>query len=115
MKTRLAKILMLISVLATAALADDAAIKKQFVGYWNSPGSDGVWHLTEDGRMHLNPEPSTPWTWTVQDGVFKFSKGPTGSTQSFTIVSLTKSKFVLKDHAHGTHTATWIRIGTAPN
>ena len=47
--------------------------------------------------MHLTPEPSTPWTWAVHDGVFHFSKGPTGSTESFTIVSVTKSKFVLKD------------------
>jgi len=115
MKTRLARTLTLIlalaAVTATATLADDAAIKKRFVGFWKSPEGD-VWHLTEDGIMLSSHDPAIQWTWTVADGVFQCSsKGPTGSTEiSFKIVSVTKSKFLLKDQAHGKHTGTWTRV-----
>ena len=59
MKTRLAKTLIIIMALvdltAVNALADDAAIKKQLVGYWNAGGS--VYHLQEDGTMDVGSRP----------------------------------------------------------
>ena len=111
MKTRLARTLTLILALATVTLADDATIKKRFVGFWKSPEGD-VWHLTEDGIMLSSHDPAIQWIWTVADGVFRCSsKGPRGSTDlSFKIVSVTKSKFVLKDQAHGKQTRTWTRV-----
>ena len=48
-------ILALATVAVTAALADDASMKKQFVGYWNNPrqqclASHGGWYNAPDTR-----------------------------------------------------------------
>jgi hypothetical protein len=54
--------------------------------------------------------------WDVRDGVFltwygdKTYGGPTSTgNNSFKIISLSKTKFVLQDMYHGRHTGTWTR------
>jgi hypothetical protein len=104
MKTKFAAILLAFTALLTAtyARADDAAIKKQLIGRWETPG--GIVDLKADGSMLQSGFPG-PQKWDVRHGVFYDHR------DSFTILSLTKTTFKIQDQAHGRHTGTWNRIG----
>ena len=107
MKTKLRVILIaLITALlaTTSARADDAAIKKQLVGRWKTPGGTVV--LRADGTMIQSGFPG-PQKWDVWDGVFYDHR------DSFTILSLTKTTFEIQGQARGRHTGTWTRIAAA--
>jgi hypothetical protein len=96
----LAAVLMTLFVAVTAR-ADDASIKNQLIGRWKTPG--GVVVLKADGTMLQSGFPG-PQKWDVRDGVFSDHR------DSFTILSLTKTTFEIKDQAHGQHTGIWTRI-----
>ena len=77
----LAFLLALVS--APVARADDAAIKKQLIGRWETPG--GVTELKADGSMLQLGFPG-PQKWDVRNGVFYDHR------DSFKILSLTKTR-----------------------
>jgi hypothetical protein len=105
MKARfLMTILALAVLVVTGAHADDAAVKKRLLGYWEAPGWQAL--LKEDGIIYdFHNHPID--TWDVRHGVFYTKR------DSFTIIALTNSKLVIKDQAHTRNTGTWKRITAA--
>src|SRR4029450_7503689 len=102
MKMRLANTLIAFlaaALIATSASADDAAIKKQLLGYWKGPDNQTI-VLKEDGAM-ISYDYPVPRKWDVRDGVFhaRFHE----DRDSYKIISLTKTKFIIQDMYHGRH------------
>jgi hypothetical protein len=90
-KMTFTKIKMTLAVLflATAmAGADDAGIKKQLLGYWQSPRHGYL--LKSNGIMYMLPRPgaTTTNTWNVRGGYF-YQDG-----EAFKIVALNKYQFM---------------------
>ena len=109
MKTKLPTILIaLLAALftATAARADDAELKKQLVGTWNDREIGLVTVLKGNGTLVSNPGPDKKWD--VKDGHF-IEIGTTHGDLTFTIVSVTRHKFVFRDDAHEQRTGVWTR------
>jgi hypothetical protein len=106
MKTKVQAIVIAFMALlaATQARGDDAAIKRQLVGRWKTPG--GTVMLKADGTMRQSGFPG-PQKWDVRQGVFYDHR------DSFTILSLTETSFEIQDQAHGHHTGIWTRIAAA--
>ena len=105
MKTRLAtalKTILMLTALSAAAVADDAAIKRQLVGRWEFEGRTIV--LKSDGTM--NPPIRN---WDVRNGKYVEIK-TSGNIEPFTILKLTKTQFKIQDDAHGRGIGTWTRI-----
>jgi hypothetical protein len=99
-------------LVVTSARADDAAIKKQLLGYWKGPDNQTI-IVKADGTMTSSGYPVIQ-KWNVRNGVFHTVDLKEGTNKdSFKIISLTKAKFVIQDMYHGRHTGTWTRI-TAP-
>ena len=108
MKMKLANALMTFlaaSLIATSARADDAAIKKQLVGYWKGPDNQTI--VVKDDGVMISYDYPVPRRWEVRDGVFhtRFHD----DRDSYKIISLTKTKFVIHMY-HGRHIGTWTRI-----
>ena len=65
------KLTLVVLLLAAAmAQADDAAVKKQLLGYWQSPRHGYL--LKSNGIMYMLPRPpcTTTNTWDVRNGFF---------------------------------------------
>jgi Calcineurin-like phosphoesterase len=89
-----------------AERTDDAELKKQLVGTWNDREIGLVTVLKANGTIVSNPpNPSPQVKWDVKDGHF-IEIGTTHGDLTFTIVSVTRHKFVFRDE-HGT--AVWTR------
>jgi hypothetical protein len=112
MKTKLPAILIaLLAALftATVARADDAELKKQLVGTWNDREIGLVTVLKANGTIVSNPpNPSPQVKWDVKDGHF-IEIGTTHGDLTFTIISVTRHKFVFRDDAHTQQTGVWTR------
>jgi hypothetical protein len=91
----------------TPARADDAATTKKLVGYWK--GDPSTYHYKADGTVDDLPlgkgRPTEKWH--VRDGVLYVGNN------SFKILSLTDSKLVIKDQAHGQHTGELSKVTAA--
>jgi hypothetical protein len=96
------KTILMLTVLAANAVADDAATKRQLVGRWQYEGRIIV--LKGDGTTG-----DTIRTWDVQDGKLVFTK-KSGFTEQATILKVTKTQFKIKDLAHDHDTTVWTRI-----
>jgi hypothetical protein len=96
------KTILLLTVLAANAVADDAATKRQLVGRWEYEGRIIV--LKSDGTTGDNIR-----RWDVQDNKLVFTK-KSGSIEEATILKLTKTQFKIKDLAHDHDTTIWTRI-----
>ena len=108
MKTKLGnalKTILMLTALSAAAVADDAAIKRQLVGRWEFEGRTIV--LKSDGTM--NPPIRN---WDVRNGKYVEIK-TSGNIEPFTILKLTKTQFKIQDDAHGRGIGTWTRIAVA--
>ena len=95
------------------AHADDATIKKRLVGTWKAYDETIV--LKSDGtRITSGTDSSGRFSvrekWDVRGGNYIEVRTPPEADRDYTIISLTKDKFVLQDNAHGRHTGTWTRI-----
>jgi hypothetical protein len=102
MKTVLKTLLFLI--LVNSALADDAAIKKQLIGKWKYENG-AVIVLNADGSMDNDDFK----TWDVKGGKYMEYK-KTGSSESFTILKLSKTSLTIKEDHRGQGTGTWTRV-----
>jgi hypothetical protein len=108
MKSKLPTILMaLLAALftATVARADDAELKKQLVGTWNDKEIGLVTVLKANGTLVSG---GVQEKWDVKDGHF-IELGTTHGDLTFTIVSVTRHKFVFRDDAHQHGTGVWTR------
>src|ERR1700693_5272442 len=87
MKTTLAKTAMVLAILiaATMAHADDAAIKKELLGYWKSGRHSYLYK--DDGIIYMMGG-TTKSTWDVRDGRY-YEQG----LKPAKIIALTKTKF----------------------
>ena len=111
MRTKLAVILLTIlaslTLGVTSAQADDAATTKKLVGYWK--GDLSTYHYKADGTVDDLPlgkgRPTEKWY--VRGGVLY------EGNNSYKILSLTDSKLVIKDEAHGQHTGELTRVTAA--
>jgi hypothetical protein len=104
-KTKLENVLktiLMLTVLAAGAVADDAATKRQLVGRWENDGIIIV--LKSDGTTG-----DTIRRWDVQDNKLVFTK-KSGSIEEATILKLTKNQFKIKDLAHSRSITIWTRI-----
>jgi hypothetical protein len=104
-------ILALLSLAATA-MAGDAEMKQQLVGTWKAYDETIV--LKSDGtRITSGTDSSGRFSvrekWDVRGGNYIEIRTPPEGDRDYTIISLTKHKFVLRDNAHGRHTGTWTR------
>jgi hypothetical protein len=93
--------------------ADDAAIKKRLVGTWKAYDETIV--LKSDGTRITSGTGSSgrfsvQEKWDVTGGNYIEIRTPPEGDRDYTIVSLTKDKFVLRDNAHGRHTGIWTRL-----
>jgi hypothetical protein len=101
MKTVLKSLLFLL--LVNSALADDAAIKKQLIGKWKYENG-AVIVLNADGSMDNDYK-----TWDVKGGKYmEYQK--TRSSESFTILKLSKTSLTIKEDHRGQGTGTWTRV-----
>lgn len=108
MKTKLPTILIaLLAALftATVARADDAELKKQLVGTWNDREIGLVTVLKANGTL---VDSRGQLKWDVKDGHF-IEIGTTHGDLTFTIISVTRHKFVFRDDAHTQGTGVWTR------
>jgi len=108
MKTKLPTILIaLLAALftATVARADDAELKKQLVGTWNDREIGLVTVLKANGTLVSG---RLQEKWDVKDGHF-IEIGTAHGDLTFTIVSVTRHKFVFRDDAHEQRTGVWTR------
>jgi hypothetical protein len=109
-------ILALLSLAATA-MAGDAEMKQQLVGTWDAYGETIV--LKSDGTRITSGTDSSgekfavQERWDVRGGNYIEIRTPPEGNRDYTIISLTKHKFVLQDNAHGRHTGVWSRITVA--
>jgi hypothetical protein len=91
----------------TSVRADDAATTKKLVGYWKANPS--TYHYKADGTVDDLPlgkgRPTEKWY--VRDGILY------EGNNSYKILSLTDSKLVIKDEAHGQHTGELTRVTAA--
>jgi hypothetical protein len=102
MNKKLAKTILMLTVLAANAVADDAAIKRQLVGRWENRGN--IMDLKSDG------ETANSWEkWYVEDGKFVLAK-KSGATDPCTIRKLTKTQLKLHEDYRGHGTTIWTRI-----
>lgn len=71
--------------------ADDAAIKKQLLGYWKSPRHGYLYKA--NGIVYMLPRPPSTSTshWDVRHGVYYEMDG--GRTYAYRIISLTEKEF----------------------
>ena len=69
----------------------DSAIKQKLLGYWKFPKA--VCYIAADGKMHVGPRKNETEAsnWDVRDGKFYWNN------VSYTIVTLTDSKFVFRE------------------
>jgi hypothetical protein len=83
--------LALVLLAVTVAHADDAAIKKELLGYWAS-GRHIYW-FKDDGIMYMMPRDIATTTnkWDVRNGLF-YEDG-----QPSKIISLTRTQFKTQD------------------
>jgi hypothetical protein len=79
----------------------DAEIKQKVIGYWTF-GHHG-WHIAADGIAYICPGTNKN-TWSVKDGMFYWA-----DNVPHTILTLTDKKFVYREPASSTGTATLIR------
>ncbi len=79
----------------------DAQIKQKLIGYWTF-GHHG-WHIAADGIAYICPGTNKN-TWSVKDGMFYWA-----DNVPHTILTLTDKKFVYREPASSTGTATLIR------
>jgi hypothetical protein len=116
LKTALITLLTLVcSSMAFADLTDtDATIKKQLVGSWKAIDHTVV--LKENGVMTSSDNPTSKERWDVRSGMFltwygdeAYGGTKSSGNNSFKIISLSKTKFVIQDMYHGRHTGTWTR------
>jgi hypothetical protein len=108
MKTKLPTILILLLaalVTATVVRADDAELKKQLVGTWKDRDLGLVTVFKADGTLDRGTDQVK---WDVKDGHFIEIGTPKGDL-SFTIISVTRHKFVFRDDAHNHGTGVWTR------
>jgi hypothetical protein len=82
----------------------DAEIKQKLIGYWSNPHHG--YHIAADGIIYMCPRKYATTTshWKVKDGKFYW-----GDNLPHTIVTLTDKKFVYREPASSTGTATLIR------
>ena len=83
----------------------DAELKKQLVGTWNDREIGLVTVLKANGTL-VSTRPHVKWD--VKDGHF-IEIGTTHGDLTFTIVSVTRHKFVFRDDAHQHGTGVWTR------
>jgi hypothetical protein len=106
--------LALFSLLATS-LAGDAEMKQQLVGTWNMGGGETAVLNSDGTRVYQGHDfPSgKPFRltgrWDVKNNNFIEIRNPPEVDRDYTIISITKHEFKLKDNAHGRHTGNWIR------
>jgi len=91
----------------SSARADDAATTKKLVGYWK--GDPYTYNYKADGMVDALPKGQAGPTekWYVRGGVLYVGHN------SYKILSLTDSKLVIKDEAHGRNTGELTRITEA--
>ena len=91
----------------TSAKADDAGTTKKLVGYWK--GDTSTYHYKADGTVDDLPLGTGRPTekWYVRGGVLYVGNN------SYKILSITESKLVIKDEAHGQHTGELTRVTAA--
>ena len=98
------KILILLLSMTSFVVAgekmSDAEIKQKLIGYWSNPHHG--YHIAADGIIYICPG-TTKYQWSVKDGKFYWQGEP------YTILTLTEKKFVWREPASGTGTATLIR------
>jgi hypothetical protein len=107
MKLMITTLSLLLSVTYFASAGEkmsDAEIKQKLIGYWSNPHHG--YHFAADGIIYMVPRKyaTTKSTWSVKDGKFYW-----GGDQGHTIVTLTDKKFVYREPASSTGTATLIR------
>jgi hypothetical protein len=108
--------LALLSLVATS-LAGDAEMKQQLVGTWNMGGGETAVLNSDGTRVYQGHDfPSgKPFRltgrWDIRDNNFIEIRNPPEGDRYYTIISITKHEFKLKDNAHGRHTGNWIRQG----
>ena len=98
MRARL--VILAIVAMSVTALADDAALRKAIIGTWRN--GDFVVTYNADGSMHDAVPAETKWS--VRNGVLYDNRN------SFKILSVSKTKLVIQDEAHGRHTGTLTRM-----
>jgi len=104
MKLTLTTLSLLLSITCFSAAGEkmsDAEIKQKLLGYWSNPHHG--YHIAADGIIYICPG-TTTYHWKVKDGKFYW-----GGDQGHTIVTLTDKKFVYREPASSTGTATLIR------
>jgi hypothetical protein len=79
--------LALLLLAATMAHADDAALKKQLLGYWQSPRHGYL--IKDNGIMYMLPRPATTKNTSDVRGGYFYQDG-----EAFKIVALNKFQFM---------------------
>jgi len=107
MKLTLTTLTLLLSVTCLASAGEkmsDADIKQKLLGYWSNPHHG--YHIAADGIIYMCPRKyaTTTSQWKVKDGMFYW-----GGDQGHTILTLTDKKFVYREPASSTGTATLLR------
>jgi hypothetical protein len=112
MKMKIKMTILALLSLAATAMAGDAEMKQKLVGTWKAYDETIV--LKSDGtRITSGTDSSGRFSvkekWDVRGGNYIEIRTPPEGDRDYTIISLTKHKFVLQDNAHGRHTGTWTR------
>jgi hypothetical protein len=93
----------------SSARADDAATTKKLVGYWK--GDPYTYNYKADGMVDALPkgkgQAGPTEEWYVRGGVLYVGHN------SYKILSLTDSKLIIQDQAHGRHTGELTRVTAA--
>jgi hypothetical protein len=92
---------------------DDAAIKKQLLGYWKSPRHGYLYKA--NGIQYMLPRPPSTSTshWDVRNGIYYEMDG--GRTYSYRIISLTDKEFRYAPLEGDPHPFTLIRSTAEEN
>jgi hypothetical protein len=108
-------ILALLSLI-TAVIAGDAEMKQQLVGTWKDADTRTTIVLKSDGTRLVSGNDFSSGKpffisgkWDVKDGDFVEVRPSPEVDRTYTIISITQHKFVLRDNGHGRHTGTWTR------
>jgi hypothetical protein len=94
MKTTLTTMVLALFMAATMAQADDAAMKKELLGYWTSGRHS---YLYKDDGIAYMMGGTTKNKWDIRNGMY-YVDGMTSK-----IIALTKTRFITQD-ASGTYT-----------
>jgi hypothetical protein len=100
------KLLLILMVLASTAMAGDAKIKALLIGTWENDDG-GTMTFTSDGKWQFDDDSEERWD--VRSGKLIEIRPAPESERYYTIISLTKHRCVIQEDNHGRGRGIWTR------